>query len=100
MGFPDERARSTLRHFQGDIGMAMDYLMYTPVECDERILDSGLPVAIEEDSLNTLMEFGYRREDVVYSLRLCGNQIELACSFLLQNPNPVSGQREHMPQRR
>ncbi|TNV81198.1 hypothetical protein FGO68_gene9925 [Halteria grandinella] len=90
MGFPEERARSALRHFQGDQSMSMDYLMYTPQSHDDEIFESGLPVAIGEDHLTLLMEFGYKREDVVYALKLCGNNVELACSFLLQNPNPVS----------
>jgi hypothetical protein len=53
--------------------MAMDYLTHTPSEHDGEIFSQGLPVAIQEENLNLLMELGYKREDVVYALRLCGN---------------------------
>lgn len=37
--------------------------------------------------MNTLLELGYQREDVVYALRVTANDVELACSFLLSNPH-------------
>jgi uncharacterized UBP type Zn finger protein len=35
-----------------------------------------------------LMEMGYERQDAIYALRVTGNNLENACSFLMSNPNP------------
>jgi hypothetical protein len=43
-----------------------------------------------EDALMTLLEFGYHRDDVIYALRIYSNNVELASSYLISNPNPVT----------
>jgi len=42
------------------------------------------------DALKMLLEMGYSREDSVCALRVCGNSLENACSFLINNPNPAA----------
>ena len=37
---------------------------------------------------------GYEREDAIYALRVTGNNIEHACSYLISNPNPSRRQAE------
>jgi hypothetical protein len=41
----------------------------------------------------TLIEFGYHRDDAIYALRIYSNNIELASSYLIGNPNPVTEPR-------
>ncbi len=38
--------------------------------------------------MTTLLELGYMRENVIYALRVTANNVELACSFLIENPYP------------
>ena len=40
-----------------------------------------------------LREMGYSMEDSLLALRICDNNLENACTFLLSNPNPA----EHLP---
>jgi len=35
-----------------------------------------------------LMEMGYERPDAIYALKVTGNNLENACSYLMSNPNP------------
>ena len=35
-----------------------------------------------------LTEMGYEREDAIYALRVTSNNLEHACQYLLNNPNP------------
>ena len=35
-----------------------------------------------------LREMGYSMEDSLLALRICDNNLENACTFLLSNPNP------------
>ena len=51
----------------------------------------------------TLLEFGYHRDDAIYALRIYSNNVELASSYLIGNPNPVTeprGNNRHNRRRR
>lgn len=77
----------------------MDYLINTPEEADDQTfgsseggssLSQSRPESFSPnvDALNTLVEMGYDRDDSIYALRVTGNNLEHACSYLMSNPNP------------
>ena len=37
-----------------------------------------------------LLEMGYERNDALFALRISSNNLEQACTFLINNPNPAS----------
>lgn len=41
MGFDEERSKKVLQHFKNNLNMAMDYLINTPPENDQLIMNSG-----------------------------------------------------------
>jgi uncharacterized UBP type Zn finger protein len=41
------------------------------------------------EALKTLLEMGYQREDATVALRITDNNLEAACTFLINNPNPA-----------
>jgi len=52
------------------------------------------PVVVEEfkadpDALSMLLEMGYSRDDALISLKVTSNNLEQACTFLMNNPNPA-----------
>ena len=95
MGFPEERSKAALKHFRNNIDTAMDYLINTPPENDEILFRSSSQSQSQassfnpdESALTMLMEMGYGREDSVYALRVTSNNLEHACTYLMNNPNP------------
>ena len=52
----------------------------------------------DPDSLNMLLEMGYSRDDAQIALKITQNNLEQACTFLLNNPNPAQslGYQVHM----
>lgn len=44
----------------------------------------------DPDSLNMLLEMGYARNDALIALKITSNNLEQACTFLLNNPNPAT----------
>jgi UBA/TS-N domain len=38
-----------------------------------------------------LIEMGYERNDALYALRITSNNLEHACTYLMNNPNPSRG---------
>ena len=44
----------------------------------------------DPDSLNMLLEMGYAENDALIALKITSNNLEQACTFLLNNPNPAS----------
>lgn len=45
-----------------------------------------------------LLEMGYPRDDALIALKVTSNNLEQACTFLLNNPNPAQslGYQVHM----
>lgn len=41
-----------------------------------------------QDSLKILLEMGYQRDDCLVALQITENNLEAACTFLINNPNP------------
>ena len=41
-----------------------------------------------QEALSMLRDMGYPMDDCVLALRICDNNLENACTFLLSNPNP------------
>jgi uncharacterized UBP type Zn finger protein len=86
----------------------MDYLLNTPEENDAATINTSTSVssgrasnqnsmngtgfAPNQDALQTLQEMGYERDDAIYALRVTGNNLEHACTYLMSNPNPSANQ--------
>ena len=43
----------------------------------------------DPDALNMLTEMGYNQNDSLIALKIASNNLEQACTFLLNNPNPA-----------
>lgn len=85
----------------------MDYLLNTLEENDAATINtstssvssgsnqnsmSATSFSPNQDALGTLQEMGYERDDAIYALRVTGNNLEHACTYLMSNPNPSANQ--------
>ncbi|KAK3250537.1 hypothetical protein CYMTET_40085 [Cymbomonas tetramitiformis] len=96
MGFPEERARKALVLHHNHCPAAMEWLLQVSDEEADAALPpqfASLPPGVsahtlqgagssERDSLESLVEMGFEREQAEEALRLCHNNQELACEWL------------------
>lgn len=43
----------------------------------------------DPSALNMLIEMGYPEEDAIIALKVTSNNLENACTFIMNNPNPA-----------
>lgn len=98
MGFSEARSKKALVHFKNNFESAMAYMLNNDEQRDATMFAADAPLqprsllgpqsAPNSDALKTLLEMGYQREDAAVALRVTDNNVEAACTFLINNPNP------------
>ncbi|TIB99870.1 ubiquitinyl hydrolase [Wallemia mellicola] len=86
MGFTQNQARKALKSTQNSVEMAVGWLFENPTDPGEEAPIKESSKGGEDDLINVVTSMGFTENQARKALRLSSNNVEMAVSWLFENP--------------